>query len=236
MKITGHIHVLPVTGANGTVYPVLLADGRETVLVDCCFPGYWEGLHAALKEVGVDELTGLLFTHQDMDHIGCVNEIKQQWPKVHLYAHKEEAPYLDGRKTPVKLAAMEANMASLPDQQQVFFKAFRAGFENRRMVIDRPVQQGDNLPICGGVQIVHTPGHTPGHICLYIPLAKLLIAGDALNIHEGKLTGPAAQHTLDMPLALESIGRLKQLDVEKVVTYHGGVINCSLESLETDHK
>ncbi len=222
MKLTDNIRLLPLSGDKGTVYPVLLTGEGGSLLVDCGFPGYWGALDAALAEAGVAALDNLLFTHQDIDHIGCVGEINQRWPAVNILAHEDEAPYLDGRKTPVKLAAMERNRDGLDEDGRAFLDSFRAGFENRRTPIGQTLHDGDILPFGGGVRVIHTPGHTPGHISLYIPSAKLLISGDALNCRDGTLTGPMDRYTQDVDMARRSLQRLLLLDIEQIVCYHGG--------------
>ena len=59
----------------------------------------------------------------------------------------------------------------------------------------------------GKVQIVATPGHTPGHVSLYVPDERLLIAGDALTADD-EFGGPNEAFTPDMAAAVDSIGRL----------------------------
>jgi glyoxylase-like metal-dependent hydrolase (beta-lactamase superfamily II) len=53
--------------------------------------------------------------------------------------------------------------------------------------------------------------------------AKVLIAGDALNIEEGRLIGPRPQFTADMDSALRSLKKLARYDIESVICYHGGL-------------
>ena len=77
----------------------------------------------------------------------------------------------------------------------------------------------------GGTIALHTPGHTPGHLCLYVKRPKVLIAGDALNVEEGKLIGPRAQFTADLAVALRSVEKLARYDIESVICYHGGIYN-----------
>ena len=90
--------------------------------------------------------------------------------------------------------------------------------------VDRTLQDGEVLPLAGGVRIVATPGHTFGHASLYLERSKTLIAGDALTSGDGTLHGPSAQATPDMQTAGQSVGKLADLDVQSVVAYHGGVV------------
>ncbi len=87
----------------------------------------------------------------------------------------------------------------------------------------RTVEDGEELPYGGGTVVIHTPGHTPGHLCLYVKQAKVLIAGDALNVEEGRLIGPRPQHTADIDAARRSLKKLAEYDIETVICYHGGM-------------
>jgi glyoxylase-like metal-dependent hydrolase (beta-lactamase superfamily II) len=75
------------------------------------------------------------------------------------------------------------------------------------------------------VRVVFSPGHTPGHICLYHERSRTLIAGDALTAEDGRLRGPNPSATPDMPLAAQSVRKLAALDVQAIVCYHGGVVD-----------
>ncbi|KAI7258812.1 hypothetical protein KC345_g10474 [Hortaea werneckii] len=93
------------------------------------------------------------------------------------------------------------------------------------------LQDGQRLPWGGGAEVIHTPGHTPGHISLYIPQEKLLLAADELRVVEGRLAGPMESATPDMPLALQSLNKLSRLPVRNVLCYHGGWYDGSPQPL-----
>jgi len=91
--------------------------------------------------------------------------------------------------------------------------------------VDTAVADGEVLPYCGGITVIFTPGHTPGHICLYLNQSKTLITGDAFVAVDGEFRGPNPQATYDMDSALKSLKKLKHYDIETVICYHGGVYN-----------
>lgn len=76
---------------------------------------------------------------------------------------------------------------------------------------------------CGGMEIIHTPGHMPGHISLYLPASKTLLAGDAVVLEHGKLNIANPQFTLDMKEAVRSVERLLDFDIDQLICFHGGV-------------
>jgi glyoxylase-like metal-dependent hydrolase (beta-lactamase superfamily II) len=74
-----------------------------------------------------------------------------------------------------------------------------------------------------GLQIVGTPGHTAGHIAIYDPLGKVLVAGDAINNVDG-LSGPNPQFSSDMVTALESAKALANISLDTIFFGHGDPI------------
>ena len=81
----------------------------------------------------------------------------------------------------------------------------------------RPLKDGDEV---FGLQIIGTPGHTAGHICVFEPATGVLVAGDALGTTDG-LTGSNPQYTADQAQAAASVKKLAQLDVRTILPGHG---------------
>jgi glyoxylase-like metal-dependent hydrolase (beta-lactamase superfamily II) len=226
MKITEYIEMLELPASSGVIYPTLLHDGDRLILVDAGFPGQTAQFKAALTEAGFapERLTGIIITHQDLDHIGCAAELAELAPAPEIMAHTEEAPYIDGSKTPVKLAALEKNYDHLDEPAKAVCDNMKRDYAQCRVSISHPLHDGDMLPYCGGIEVIHTPGHTPGHICLFVRGSGVLIAGDALNIADGKLIGANPVYTQDMALAQRSEARLKSYPLRQVICYHGGLL------------
>ena len=91
------------------------------------------------------------------------------------------------------------------------------------VTVDRLVNDGDELPILGGIKILHTPGHTPGGICLYLPEKKMLIAGDLLANRFG-LKLPSREYTVDTVQEMQSIKRAASLEFDIICFGHGSPI------------
>lgn len=83
-----------------------------------------------------------------------------------------------------------------------------------------PLRDGDEIPALGGLRVVHTPGHTPGSICLYAQRHKLLFTGDMLQVIRGKVTFASTLFSADLPQARSSVARLAELDVETIAFAH----------------
>jgi len=94
----------------------------------------------------------------------------------------------------------------------------------KQMRVDEALPDDALLDLAGGVRVVATPGHTIGHMCLYLERTRTVIAGDALVAENGRLQGPSPTATADLPTASRSVRRLAGLDVDAIVCYHGGVV------------
>ncbi|MET0426012.1 MAG: MBL fold metallo-hydrolase [Actinoplanes sp.] len=80
-----------------------------------------------------------------------------------------------------------------------------------------PLNDGDEV---FGLQIIPTPGHTPGHIAVFDPATGTLVAGDALRTTSG-LVGPDPQYTADQTQAAASVRKLATLNVQTILPGHG---------------
>ena len=224
MKLSSNVELLD-TGRGG-VNLVLTWDENNLVLIDTGFPGQTGAIVKAVADAGfkAESLTHIIITHQDWDHIGCLMDLQKLVPGVKTIAHEEEAPYIDGRKTPIKLAARLAEYDSLPKEMQERCDSQKEFYAAQSISVTETVSDGEALPICGGIEIVHTPGHTPGHIMLYLKESRIMVTGDGANIADGKIAGPNPVHTYDMPIALVSLEKMKSYDMSGIVAYHGGYL------------
>ena len=94
-----------------------------------------------------------------------------------------------------------------------------AGIDSPRTL--QPLSDGDEV---FGMQIIGTPGHTPGHISVYDPNASFCVLGDAMVNNENTLAGPSPRFTADMATANESVKKLAQLKFETALFGHGDPI------------
>jgi glyoxylase-like metal-dependent hydrolase (beta-lactamase superfamily II) len=91
----------------------------------------------------------------------------------------------------------------------------------------RPIKPvGDNDEVFG-LRVIATPGHTPGHVCVFDPAGSLLILGDAMSNIGNKLDGPSPQYTADMAQAHQSVKKLAKLTFQRAVFGHGEPIDKS---------
>jgi glyoxylase-like metal-dependent hydrolase (beta-lactamase superfamily II) len=229
MKIANGLEALELTmnmmGQQSVIYPTLIWDDNEVILVDTGIPGQLAEIREAMDKAGVpfNKLSKVILTHQDIDHVGSLPEIlKCVDHKVEVLAHEEDKPYIEGDKPPMKMTPerVAKMLESLPqEQRQKIQDMFGTPVIAK---VDQTIRDEEVLPYCGGITVIFTPGHTPGHISLYHHQSKTLITGDALVAVNGELLGPNQQATPDMETALKSIKKFTKYDIETVICYHGG--------------
>ncbi|CAM3923328.1 MBL fold metallo-hydrolase [Alicyclobacillus pomorum] len=230
MKIANGVEALDVSvnmmGRQMVIHPTLLWDEDEVILVDTGMPGQLAEIRAAMEHAGVpfDKLSKVILTHQDLDHIGGLPAIlKAVDHPVEVLAHQEDKPYIEGDKPPLKMnpERVAKMLESVPAEQRQRVQALFGTPITAK--VDKTVEDGEVLPYCGGIMVIFTPGHTPGHISLYLHESKTLITGDALVAANGELLGPNPEVTPDMETALKSLKKFTKYDIETVICYHGGV-------------
>ena len=241
MKISQGVEAMELTvnmmSRQSVIYPTLIWDDETVVLIDTGFPGVLPAIREAAGKAGVDfeRINKVILTHQDIDHIGSLPDIcKALDNKVEVISHEIEKPYIQGDKPLIKMNPenMQRMMQSMPEAARAPFEAM---IKNPpKAPVNRAVVDGEELPFCGGITVIFTPGHTPGHICLYHKPSKTLIAGDALVVLDAKLCGPRAQSSSDIEAANKSLEKLSQYDIETVVCYHGGVYNDNVNKRISD--
>ncbi|HHL0969616.1 TPA: MBL fold metallo-hydrolase [Bacillus cereus] len=217
MEIAKGIEMLQLEFQEFVIHPILLWDDEMAVLIDMGFPGQIEDIQVEMEKVGVsfDKLKVVILTHQDIDHIGSLPELLQRCrSNIKVYAHELDKPYIEGDLPLLK----DGNIENRPKGK-----------------VSDTVIDGQELPYCGGILILHTPGHTPGHISLYLKQSKILIAGDSMYSVNGMLGGIHAPTTINIKEAQQSLKKYLNLHIESVVCYHGGFskgnINVQLQNL-----
>jgi glyoxylase-like metal-dependent hydrolase (beta-lactamase superfamily II) len=215
-------------GANAsTIYPVLLWDKKDgATLIDTGVPGSEKAIEEHLQRLGLGwkDIRRIIITHQDIDHIGGASAAVKA-SNAEVLAHRDDIPYIQGERRLLKADPdrIEKMVQNVPEERR---EAVRRIFSDPPKVhVTRALADGEKLPYGGGIVVIHTPGHTPGHISLYLEADRLLISGDALRAENGVLQGPSPGATADLALATASLRKLLDYPIDRVLCYHGGLAN-----------
>jgi glyoxylase-like metal-dependent hydrolase (beta-lactamase superfamily II) len=221
-----------------TVYPTVIFDEQQMVMIDCGYPGHLPKIQelALMQGIDLNRLTKIIVTHNDIDHMGALADFKRVYPDIEIIASHLQAQYISGEQTSIRLQlAQHAYRQAQSHRRQALKKLIDILTSVETVVVDRRVSDQEVINVLGGLKIIYTPGHLPGHISVYHMESKSLIAGDALISEFGKLEIAHQKSNLDGDLARKSAHRLAQLDISAVYCYHGGKysgnIKDELESL-----
>jgi glyoxylase-like metal-dependent hydrolase (beta-lactamase superfamily II) len=222
------------TGIRGANIFFLLDKG--VTLVDTGLRGRSANILNEVRRLGYkpSDVAQIIITHHHADHVGSLAELKNA-TGAKVMAHPADVPYIDG-------TLLQPGPAR-PKWLGRMLSPFGSMWASMPAEVDRLLNDGDELPILGGIKIWHTPGHTPGSICLFIPQEKLVIVGDLLT-HTFGLSMPPGLFTVDKDQEVNSIKRLVGLDFNIIAFGHGGPILREAhqtvahlaEKLESKHK
>jgi glyoxylase-like metal-dependent hydrolase (beta-lactamase superfamily II) len=205
MKIANNIHAFiwqSMTANNCNSY---LIDGPSRVLIDPGHRAMFPHVESGLRELGlgVDDIDVIICTHGHPDHLEAVQLFKGK--ETHFTVHETEWQWIDGMGKQMS-AAFGIDMDSI---QPDFF-----------------LREGE-LSLNGlELNVFHTPGHSPGSVCLYRPDRKVLFTGDLVfKDGLGRTDLPGG----DGAKLKESIKRMAELDVEWLLSGLGEVVSGAKE-------
>ena len=214
MEVTKGIHQFSGVSNN------YIVSNKEILLVDTGMPGKSGEIIDYIKnELNRDphDIKTIVVTHHHFDHTGSLDKLKEiSGAKVAI--HSADADYISGEKT------QHGSLFMIP--VVMFMKII---YRSRPVKADILLEDGDKI---GDYQVIHTPGHTSGSICLYNPNNKVLFVGDNLMYSNNKIEGPRVLH--EPGEYKKSIEKLKNLDIDVILTGHGQAITSAANSkLET---
>jgi glyoxylase-like metal-dependent hydrolase (beta-lactamase superfamily II) len=196
----------------------LLVTGKDLVLVDSGTAGGADRIVTEVQAGGfsASDLRSIVLTHAHGDHTGNVVELVRR-SGAQVLAHRAEVPYIERTES---LPAASVLLRLL------FWLSDRLMLRQATCTVDRSLEDGDVIEALGGLQVIHTPGHTPGSICLYQPDRQLLCCGDALfNVNpmtgRGGLQLAIPLFSTDMAQVRSSAHKLAALPISVLCPGHG---------------
>jgi hydroxyacylglutathione hydrolase len=206
LEIVPDIH--KIDGTIG-VNCYLIKTEKGYLIIDTGLPGQENKVINYLRKqkIQLSAVTHIVLTHADLDHVGCAKALRAvTGAKIAL--HPDDIPVLIGKQSFKTINNIFSHIThwlfSLLSYQPV--------------EPDMLLENGANLD---GWQILHTPGHTHGSICLYLP-GKCLVAGDALRTSWQANPRPISHRIcVDPAQARQSLLRIRNLDYEILLPGHG---------------
>lgn len=204
-----------IRGSRSNIY---LVTGPVPVLIDTGMPGDESIILQALNELGVHarNLRMILITHAHLDHVGALAAVKVA-TDARVLASAQEKDHIEGRRL----------LCSMP-REGLGGKVFKCMLYMMEKFFKKyePVQlysaysDADGMGRIEGVQIIATPGHSPGSLSFYFPAKKAVFTGDALT-GTPKPGLPLRAGCSDYARSLRSVQSLAQLDAEICLFGHG---------------
>ncbi|MFD2937657.1 MBL fold metallo-hydrolase [Spirosoma flavum] len=200
----------------GVVNSFLLETEDGLFLIDTGYPNSADKLFAAVRETGHDpaHIRHLLLTHCHIDHAGSAAEVHRR-TGARTYAHTLDATLISqgiGERPNTAVAP-----GLIPALVYKFFIK-NGGTSYEPLPIDQTLHHGELLPLAGGIEIIHTPGHSAGHIALLLRQEGVLVAADLCSHVLGLGYSTVNE---DIAVARQSILRAADYPFEQAVFGHG---------------
>ncbi len=190
-------------------------------LIDTNMGGQAQAILQAARNLRLP-ITCILLTHAHVDHVGSLDALCQTLPDVPVMISKRDARFLTGDKS------LDASEPQVP---------LKGGYPIVSTKPTRLLQEGDRI---GSLEVIASPGHTPGHIAFLDTRDRTLIAGDAFQTQGGVAVAGTVELLFPLPalatwhkgLALESARQLLALQPSVLAVGHGRMLGQPQAAME----
>ena len=215
MKISDNVFAVPGVVANSYV----LADPDGLTIIDAGLPRSEKKILSFITNLGhsAQSVRRIVITHADIDHFGGLAAL-QKATGARTFASQIEATAMAAGKSSREI---RATGFSIP---RILFAALRPFMKAAPVQVDEILSDGMQLPVLGGLQVLETPGHTPGHLSLFAPSLGILFCGDSMVADEEGLHGSRPGITWDAVHARASERRQAALGAQIVCSGHGPLV------------
>ncbi len=221
MKTTTHGENLIKLTRMGMMNCYLVREDDGFTLVDTGMSGSAPDILAAAEAHGAP-IVRIALTHAHVDHVGSLDALKAALPEAEVAITARDARFMAG------------DMSLDADEPQA---KLRGGYPPCQTQPTRLLEPGDRI---GSLEVVASPGHTPGHAAFFDARDKTLLAGDAFQTLGGIAVSGVlrwlfplpAMATWHKPTALESAKALRALNPARLAVGHGKVLEAPLAAMD----
>lgn len=196
MKITDEVYALDSTKGN-YVYVIL---GKEIILIDTGRSKNREGILNDLKSLNIEpgDIKHILITHHDMDHIGSLAYLEQA-TGAKIWASNEDIPVICGKKNRDGIKKLIKYIIKVNPPKNI-----------------NPYPKDHKI---GEVEVIATPGHTRGHVCLLY--RDVMFIGDLFKTSASKITPMNSIMNWNNEIQEESIAKIDKYHFNWICPAHG---------------
>jgi len=213
-QLTDNIHLLRFDFTEQIrSHLYLIHDQNEAVLIDAHIGSMAEKVIETIEEIiPLNQLKMVILTHGHMDHIGACPLIEEK-TDASIAIHIADAQYIEEPWTQFLTLYQDIGTTKLAYQD------FLTLIGGRGVKVTHPLHNGDKIKV-GSIelQIIHTPGHSPGSICIYEPESKMMFTGDALIPSEWYSTMIGVFQ--DATKYIQSLERLSKMEIDMLCPGH----------------
>ena len=212
IQLAPNVFRVPTMG-NGINSFFFIEDDGSITLVDTGVKSAPKKIVAAINYLNKDvkDIRKVLFTHSHDDHAGGAAKIIEIIGEPEVLAHESEIKYLESGTNPPR---------DLTHLAGFFFRFMPAG-KYSPIKVDTAINDKQLLPIAGGLEVIHTPGHTPGHVSFLHKPSGVLITGDSVFNFGFKLAWSLSAFCTSFDQSRETAKKFLDIDFDTAAFTHG---------------
>jgi glyoxylase-like metal-dependent hydrolase (beta-lactamase superfamily II) len=199
----------------------LVREDDGFTLIDTNMSGQAQAIMREAHKLGLP-IVRILLTHAHVDHVGSLDALHETLPNAQVAISERDARFLTGDKS------LDASEPQVP---------LRGGYPICQTKPTLLLHDGDRI---GSLEVIATPGHTPGHIAFLDTRDRSVIAGDAFQTQGGVAVSGTVELLFPLPafatwhkgLALESARKLLALQPSAMAVGHGRVLSQPQAAME----
>lgn len=200
--------------SSASIFQYLIVENNQITLIDTGLPIFSRSLIRAIAD-NIDHraaLNQILITHADGDHYGAAKQLSETY-RCPIAASALEAAAISS-------GGMSRELKPRSAFDRFLFSVALPLFMAAAAPVTQIIEPDQVLPVLGGLQVLDSAGHTPGHLSFYQPERAILFAGDSI-IKRHNVPSPAfGPNCWDEPRAREAFERQMALKPRHICGGH----------------